>query len=173
MWLYPLRYSPERRDAATEEKRRNPLGQGHGGASGGVASPVTMRRGIAPCSRLAIRPAMTLRHPARFWDRFLVLLLALTLVANAADLSELEQAARSGDCGAMIELASKYYYGDGVPKNATRAYIWGSIYMNSVPDYTRGIAKITGWAQDQLSLDQLRDADAEIEKLTGEIDKVK
>ena len=32
-----------------------------------------MRRGIAPASRLAIRPAKTLRHLVRFWDRFYTL----------------------------------------------------------------------------------------------------
>ena len=68
--LYPLRYCPERRDAAAGERRRNPLGQSLGGSSGGVASSVTMRRGIAPSSRLANRPAKTLRHLARLWDRF-------------------------------------------------------------------------------------------------------
>lgn len=28
-WLYPLRYCPERRDAAAGGRRRNPIGQGH------------------------------------------------------------------------------------------------------------------------------------------------
>ena len=68
--LYPLRYCPERRDAAPGERRRNPLGQSLGESSGGVASSVTMRRGIAPSSRLANRPAKTLRHLVRLWDRF-------------------------------------------------------------------------------------------------------
>ena len=101
------------------------------------------------------------------------LLLALAFVVHAAEVSKLEQAARGGDCGAMIELAAMYYHGDSVPKNAQRAYIWGTIYMNMVPDYTRGIAKITGWAEDELSPAQHRDADAEIEKLTGEINQAK
>jgi len=105
--------------------------------------------------------------------RTTVVMLALALVANAADVSKLEQAARRGDCGAMIELAAMYYRGEGVPKNARKAYIWGTIYMNSFPDYTRGIAKITGWAEDELSPAQLRDANAEIEKLTKEIDQAK
>jgi hypothetical protein len=61
---------PKRCDAAAGEWRRNPLGQGFGGSSGGVASSVTIRRGIASFSRLAIRPAKTLRHLVRFRDRF-------------------------------------------------------------------------------------------------------
>ena len=68
--LYPLRYCPERRDAAAGGRRRNPLGQNLGGSSGGVASSVTMHKGIAPSSRLANRPAKTLRHLVRLWDRF-------------------------------------------------------------------------------------------------------
>jgi len=51
-------------------------------AVGRRCSSVTMRRGIARSSRLALRPAMTLRRSAKFWDGFSPLLKVGFLLSN-------------------------------------------------------------------------------------------
>jgi len=41
--------------------------------------------------------------------------------------------------------------------------------MEAVPDYTRGIAKITTWAEAELSAEQLQEAKAEVERIIRQI----
>lgn len=106
----------------------------------------------------------------------LVLLLAPLLLQAGQTAAQVKERATSGDAGAAIELALAYYYGPqsdsgiaGIPRDAKSAFVWGEIYMALEPDYTRGIAKITSFAEAELNPDQLQIGRTEIQRLLTNI----
>lgn len=107
----------------------------------------------------------------------LLVLLFLPLLLQAGQTAEqVRERATSGDAGAAIGLALAYYYGPqsdsgiaGIPRDAKSAFIWGEIYMAMEPDYTRGIAKVTAFAEAELSPDQLQSGRTEIQRLLKHI----
>ncbi len=83
----------------------------------------------------------------------LILVSANTSLSAFPKAKKLESEALSGNTKAIMALTDAYFHGGivpGIPKNLRRSFVWGTVYMNLVPDFDRGIERVAIFSEQEL-----------------------
>ena len=91
----------------------------------------------------------------------IALILTQRLLSAAPDIAEnLKSDALAGDTKAVMSLTEAYFHGNikGIPQDYREAYIWGTVYMQLMPDFGRGIERVMIFAEQELYAQGLTDA---------------